>query len=56
MLNPMYDTSIMNLCTVYSAYIDINYHECMFFVCEKLYINVYIQTGTPPHKTEFYQI
>jgi len=27
------------------AYIDIiSYHECMFFVCEILYINVYIQT------------
>jgi len=31
--------------TDYPAYIDVNYHECMFFVCETLYINVYIQTG-----------
>jgi len=31
--------------TVYPAYIDINYHECMFFVCETLYITAYIQTG-----------
>ena len=27
------------------ANMDVNYHECMFFVCETLYINVYIQTG-----------
>ena len=32
--------------TVYFAYNDIIiYHECMFFVCETLYINVYIQIG-----------
>jgi len=31
--------------TVYPAYIGLNYHECMFFVCETLCINVYIQTG-----------
>jgi len=31
--------------TVYPAYIVVNYHECMFFVCETLYINVCIQTG-----------
>ena len=46
MLYPMYDTVRyyeLNA-TEYPAYIDVDYHECMFFVCETLYINVYIQT------------
>ena len=31
--------------TDYPADMDVNLHECMFFVCETLYINVHIQTG-----------
>ena len=33
----------MNL-MLYPAYIGVTYHECMYFVCETLYIKVYIQT------------
>jgi len=40
--------------TVYPAYIDIiSYHECMFFVCEILYINVNIQTENKKLKHNF---
>ena len=44
------DPKLLLYYTDYPAYIDVNYHECMFFVCETLYINVYIQTGNKTHR------